>query len=141
MSYVLDASVALAWLFESEHTVGIIALLRNLEKAPAFVPSLWALEVANTIVVSEKKGRLSEAKSIQFIQELDSLDIRIDPQTPQHALHTTLTLARKENLTAYDAAYLELALRQHCPLATLDKPLREVARRLGLAVLPETLAS
>ena len=98
------------------------------------VPSLFALEIANVIAKIEGKGIVSEAESQRFITLLGQLDIATDMETMSHALGDTLNLARRYRLSAYDAAYLELALRMGLPLATLDADLAKAATTAGLTL-------
>ena len=112
MSFVLDASVALLWLAPSTHPVGVdyaSATLLALKETQALVPSLMALEAANVVARLESKGFLTQADSQRFIALLGRLNIVRDPATAAHALGDTLNLARRYKLSAYDAAYLELA--------------------------------
>jgi predicted nucleic acid-binding protein len=134
-AFVLDASVALSWCFEDEATAAAWAALDRLESDDAAVPALWSLEMANILAAAERRGRLSAARISEFIALLEGLAIEVDDETARHALHETLTLARNEGLTAYDASYLELAMRLGVPLATKDAQLARVAAKLGVAVL------
>jgi predicted nucleic acid-binding protein len=134
--FVLDVSVTLAWHFEDEATPEIWALLERLHDEGGIVPGLWPLEVANVLAVSERRGRSSPTRSAAFVEQLARLPLEIDGETGDRALHETLTLARREALTAYDACYLELAMRRGLPLATTDAALRRAATRLGVALLP-----
>jgi predicted nucleic acid-binding protein len=128
MRFVLDNSVTMRWLFVdgspadlayASHIIGLM----EAQGAEAVVPSLWRLEVANVIVRAEMKGLLSEARSAEFLGVLQDMAISTDAETADHALSDTLQLARRFNLSSYDASYLELALREGLPLATLDKNL------------------
>lgn len=137
MSFVIDCSVAMAWCFEDEATDFTDDLLERLGSEGAAVPSLWFLEVANVLTISERRGRTNQAKITKFLQLLSDLPITIDLKTEEKALTDILSLARTNGLTAYDAAYLELALREGLSLATLDRDLMQVARRLGVLVLAD----
>lgn len=135
MSFVLDNSVAMNWLLadgKPEDAAYAVAVLSALATAQAVVPSLWALEAANVLTKAETRGLVSEARSQAFVTHLGSLNIVIDPATAQHALGDTLQLARRYKLSAYDAAYLELALRTGSPLATLDADLKKAAKTAGV---------
>lgn len=101
----------------------------------AMAPSVWPLEVANVIVRAEARGNLHEAQSTEFLCLLERLGVIIDEDTAQNALSATLSLARRYQLSAYHASYLELALRQTAPLATLDTTLREAAEQAGIGCL------
>jgi len=137
MSFVLDASVALLWLAPGSNPDGVdyaSAALRSLRASQAVVPSLWALETANVIARLEARGVATEADCQRFIALLARLDIVTDQATAAHALSDTLNLARRYKLSAYDAAYLELALRTGLPLATLDADLAKATAAAGVAV-------
>jgi len=134
--FVIDASVALAWCFDDEATEATRALLDRFEEDHAQVPSLWHLELANALALGERKKRITPARTAEFIALVGGLPIVIDEQTPNHALGTVLELARSEQLSAYDASYLELAMRRGVPLATKDGDLVKAARRVGVGLLP-----
>jgi predicted nucleic acid-binding protein len=134
--FVIDASVALAWCFDDEATEATHALLDRFEDEQAEVPSLWYLELANALAVGERNKRITPARTSRFIALIGELPIVIDEQTPNVALSTVLDLARSERLSAYDASYLELAMRRGVPLATKDDDLVQAARRLGVTLLP-----
>jgi predicted nucleic acid-binding protein len=132
---VVDASVVLAWCFPDEHNDYANRILDLLEETPAVVPSLWFVEVANALLVGERRNRLNPAEATRFLSLLRSLMVEADTQTSARALTDTLALARAWNLSAYDATYLELAMREGLPLATLDDRLREAATGAGVEVL------
>jgi predicted nucleic acid-binding protein len=134
--FVIDASVALAWCFDDEATAATRTLLDRFEDDHAEVPSLWHLELANALALGERKRRITPARTSAFIALIGGLPIVIDEQTPNRALSTVLGLARSERLSAYDASYLELAMRRGVPLATKDDDLAKAARRVGVALLP-----
>ena len=136
--FVIDASVALAWCFDDEATAATRALLDRFEDGHAEVPSLWHLELANALSLGERKKRITPARTSEFIALIGGLPIVIDEQTPIRALSTVLELARNEQLSAYDASYLELAMRRGVPLATKDDDLAKAARRMGVTLLPTT---
>ena len=102
--FVLDASVALAWCFEDESSVAAWALLDRLRTAPGHVPALWALEVGNILLGAEKRRRITQARSVEFMGILAELDIRGDPDMPGRAFRDVLPLAREQGLTTYDAS-------------------------------------
>ena len=137
LSFVIDCSVAMAWCFEDEATDFTDRLLERLGSESAVVPSLWLLEVANVLIISERKGRTNQAKITTFLQLLGDLPITIEPKTESKALTDILSLARANGLTSYDAAYLELALREALSLATLDKNLLRAAQHLGVPILAD----
>lgn len=96
------------------------------------MPALWPLEVANVLVLAERHKRLTMAATTRFIRFLEELPIEVDTQTTGRTFAGVLPLARSERLTAYDAAYLELAIREAAPLATQDQSLRRAANKLGV---------
>lgn len=137
MSFVLDASVTLLWLVPETNQAGVAyadSALDALKESQAFVPSLLALEVANVVAKVESKGLVTEADSQRFISLLARLNLVTDNATAAHALGDTLNLARRHKLSAYDAAYLELALRTGLPLATLDASLAKAATSAGVVI-------
>lgn len=137
MSFVLDASVALLWLVPETNLAGVdyaSDALKALKESQAVVPSLLALEIANVVAKVESKGIITEAESQHFIALLGRLNIVTDQATAAHALGDTLNLARRYKLSAYDAAYLELALRTGLPLATLDANLAMAATTAGVPI-------
>ena len=131
-AFVLDCSATVAWFFEDEADPYAELVLEGLEAAAALVPALWPLEVANALLVGERRKRTSEAKVTQFLALLQSLPITVDDQAAGHTWAGTLHLARSQNLSAYDAAYLEIALRRGLPLATLDGKLKGAAVAVGV---------
>lgn len=134
--FVLDCSVALTWCFQDEATPDTDALLDRLRDEGAVVPTVWALELGNVLVQGERRGRLSAAELVARLDLIAELPIMVDDATTERALRETVALARAEQLTTYDAAYLELAMRRGLPLATRDGDLQRAAARNGVAVLP-----
>jgi predicted nucleic acid-binding protein len=132
--FVLDCSVAMSWCFDNETNAYADEVLGSLLTAEAVVPVLWSLEVANVLVVAERRKRLTEAQMIRAIALLQALPISVDEATAQQALGATLTLAREHSLSAYDAAYLELAMREGLSLATVDEKLTQVMRDCGVSL-------
>jgi predicted nucleic acid-binding protein len=135
MKFVLDASVALVWLVPQTNPSGTDyadAILKALKDSQAVVPSLFALEIANVVAKVESKGVVTDADSQRFISLLGHLNIATDKETMTHALGDTLNLARRYKLSAYEAAYLELALRTGLSLSTLDADLAKVATSAGV---------
>jgi predicted nucleic acid-binding protein len=133
---VIDASIALTWCFEDEVTEATEAIGTRVDSEGAVVPDLWRLEIANALLLAERRGRLKRSNMEQRLELLAALPITIDGDTASRAWTDTLLLARAERLTLYDAAYLELAIRRDVELATLDRELRRAARKMGVAVVP-----
>ena len=135
MSFVLDNSVALAWCFEDEQTPELMALLDRVAEQGAFAPQLWPLEALNGLLTAERRGRLDAAARRRLASLLHALPIRIDEETAAQVWSATQAIAEAHRLTAYDAAYLELALRLGTPLATQDRRLAAAAGGLGVPLL------
>ena len=135
-AFVLDCSAAVAFLFEDEASPAADALLDRLKEDSAAVPALWRLELGNVLAGAERAGRISEPQLIAYLELVRELPIVTDTATDERALREVLVLARKEGLTTYDAAYLELSLRLNVPLATKDVPLVSAAQRLGVDIIP-----
>ncbi len=133
---VLDASVAVAWCFEdeisplAERTLDLLAAGTG-----ALTPAIWPLEVANALLMAERRKRITMAKVTALLQRILKLPIAVEPISPDHAFEHILPVARQHKLTEYDAAYLELALREALPLVTLDDKLRRAARSAGIRLL------
>ena len=132
MSLVLDASVTLAWLFDNEATPEVADVFSAVARGGARVPSLWHLEVANGLLVAQRRGRITAEYRAESLKDLDALSIRVDAETNLHAWAATLELADRFQLTVYDAAYLELARRRQLPLASRDDALRRAAQELDV---------
>jgi len=135
LGFVLDSSLTVAWHFDDETNAYADAVEDTLAVNAAMVPSLWPLEVANALLMGERRKRTTAAKVGQFLALLHALSIRIDDETPTRAWRETLHLARAHALSVYDAAYLELALRRGLPLASLDDQLKKAAAAVGVAEL------
>lgn len=135
MSLVLDSSVALAWIYTDELTSATLRLSQSIGETGAWAPSIWRLEVANSLFFSIRRGRIDAAFRDQAITDLIQLGISIDTATDEHAWTTTLRLSDRFKLTMYDACYLELAQRRDLPLVTLDKDLRKAAQALDIPLL------
>lgn len=134
-AFILDSSIALCWCFENESTDATRALLERLRAEAAAVPNLWHVEIANVLALAERRRRITAAESAEFIALLEALEINVDEETWSRAFARIFDLAREERLTAYDAAYLELAMRLGVPLASKDGDLCDAAERLGVSVL------
>lgn len=135
VDFVIDASIALTWCFSDEATKATEALLERLDAESAVVPQIWSLEVGNTLIMAERRKRITYAEITQFLELLKFLNIDVDHETSNKGLCEVLALAHSEGLTTYDAAYLELAMRKGIPLATKDKLLLKVAKKIGVKAL------
>lgn len=131
--FVLDCSVGMAWCFEDEADRYADGVLDRLVDESALVPPLWPLEIANVLVVAERRRRLRRSDSARFLELVGALPIAVDTATPNPS--HLLAVAREHSLSAYDAAYLALAMREGIPLATRDRALGKAARRCGVALL------
>jgi len=132
--FVLDCSVAASWFFEDEAHSSSDRLLDSLKSGTALVPSLWPLEMSNVLLTAERRRRLTRAQALRCVELLRSLPIEVDEGTPSRAMGDILSLARDQNLSIYDAAYLELAIREGLPLATRDRALADAAKRCGISL-------
>jgi predicted nucleic acid-binding protein len=134
-AFVLDCSITMTWAFGDEETSASSSVLDRLESEVAVVPAHWFLEVTSVLAMAEKRKRITATKSTEFLALLSTLDIQTDTETADRAFAHLLPLCRSHSLTSYDAAYLELAIRRHLPLASLDDDLRRSAKKLGISVL------
>jgi predicted nucleic acid-binding protein len=132
--FVLDGSVTLAWLFQDESDPYADAIIAKLPHLEMLVPRLWHLEVANVLSVGERRKRCTQADTRTWLSFLSGLPVAVDSATEAQAWTGTINLARQNDLSEYDAAYLELAVRQGVPLATLDATLHAAARAVGVAI-------
>lgn len=130
--FVLDGSVTLAWLFHDEKDSYADAIVARLPAVEMLVPHLWHLEVANVLMVSERRGRCTQADSSHWLGFLSGLSITVDGQTERQAWSASLAIARQHALSVYDAAYLELAIRENVSIASLDKQLIAAAKAIGV---------
>jgi predicted nucleic acid-binding protein len=135
MPFVLDASMTMSWGIDDETTPETEAALDELVASYAEVPALWSYELANALASSIRRGRLSLTQAEGFVERLRGLDIRIDDENPLSNDLSLLSFAVRRGLTAYDAAYLQLAKRRVLPLATLDKHLIAAAPLEGVSLL------
>lgn len=124
MAFVLDASVTACWAFEDKDHRDAREAFHRIATEEAIVPRLWWFEVRNILVVNERRRRIAEADTAAFLRALSRLRLREDGSPDED---TVLRLARTRQLSLYDAAYLELALRERLALATLDDRLRDAA--------------
>jgi predicted nucleic acid-binding protein len=134
-SFVVDCSIAMAWLFHDEATPKTAALLNRLATETALVPAWWFIEITNVLAMAERKSRITARQSDAFIADLSKLGIERDSEAADRAFTHLLALCRTHRLTSYDALYLDLAVRRSLPLATLDDDLRKAAKKLGVALL------
>lgn len=134
-SFVLDASITLAWCFKDEQTSFTQSLMKKIDEFTIFVPSIWSLEISNVLIMAERQNRIKLVDVTNFIANLECLNIKVDDTTSMRSFHDILNLAYSKKMTTYDAAYLELALRTGFPLASKDKHLCKVAKSFGVQIL------
>jgi predicted nucleic acid-binding protein len=132
MPFVLDASVTLAWILDDEdHPIAQHAFERIPDDQP-LVPSMWWFEVRNALLMGERKKRSTVAITTTALGHLAKITIAVDADPDERSI---FQLSRRHQLTFYDAAYLELAARRRCPLATLDRALLRAARKEDVSLL------
>lgn len=130
---MLDASVTLCWLFEDQATAYTDGVLDRIAgEGEALTSAIWPLEVANALAVAERRKLIKAARSAAFVEALRQLPIRIEPTGAERVFSEVLEASRRYRLSAYDASYLDLAIREALPLATVDGPLRNAARAAGV---------
>src|SRR4029077_4641188 len=135
MSLVLDSSATLGWIYPDEDTDAATTIFSLVVASGAWVPSLWPIEVANSLQVGIRRGRIDQTFRDSALADLARLQISVDSETGKFAWMGTLRFADRFGLTVYDAAYLELAHRRSLPLASLDNALCSAARALGVPVI------
>ena len=136
-AFVLDNSVAMRWLLASNKTTDqryAESVLKSLANAEAIVPNLWHLEAANVLLGATKRHEIEVAEAERFTVQLENRPISVDTLTAHQVFGHTISLAKAYRLSSYDAAYLELALREGLPLATLDKDLLRAAKRSDVEI-------
>ena len=135
--FVLDNSVAMRWHLESEKASDqkyAESVLISLADVDAVVPNLWHLEATNVLLGAEKRGDSTTGEVERFIDQLERLPLHVDPLTANKSFSRIMALARAYKLSSYDAAYLELAVREGLPIATLDKDLIKAAKKADVEI-------
>lgn len=136
-SLVLDNSVAMRWCFKDGSDSDLMyaeKVLDRLSDTIFLVPNLWHLEAANVVARTQKRQWLTTEQMHEFLELVVQLPLKVDQETAKKAMTETFMLANDHNLSVYDAAYLELALRHRMPLATLDADLRKAASKVEVAI-------
>jgi predicted nucleic acid-binding protein len=135
--FVLDNTITMAWCFNDEATPFTETLLSRLSSLTdnAIVPALWLYEVVNVTGLAVRKGRITEDKARAFLDSLADLPIEIEEATRARLFTSVLALVGRHKLTAYDASYLELAIRRDLPIAALDNALTKAAREAGVTLV------
>ncbi len=134
MAFVLDCSVAMAWVFPDEATEETGRLRDSLLGGRAFVPAIWPIEVGNVLRVATGRGRISTEDWARIRTNLEAMPIEIEPVSTSRVWGSVLELAHERRLSVYDAMYLELAVRMRLPLATLDRALAAAGSAAGVEV-------
>ena len=133
---VIDASVTLSWCFPDEQTPVSMQVLDRLKAGEqALVPAFWSLEVLNSLLVGEKRGRISPKDTKTFLEDLSALRATLDYASWEQVCGPVHAICRDHRLTPYDALYLELAMRVQCPLATLDQAQKDAPKALTVECL------
>ena len=137
MRFVLDSSFTMAWAFPEERAGRVESVLHDLldERAEAVTSPLWFYEVTNVLIVGERRKRLSQIQSAKFVELLESLPIDISDAPLSDVFSEAAALARQYTLSAYDAAYLRIAIEEGLPLATLDRALQVAATKAGVELV------
>jgi predicted nucleic acid-binding protein len=135
MLCVLDASSAAGLFLPDEFTEDTDAFLRHIVTLGATAPALWQIEILNLLIMAERKKRISKALRTELADAIDTLPIVIEPPLTPRQRGEVIALADRHKLTAYDATYLELAVRSALRLATLDRALRVAAKDEGVEIL------
>ncbi len=131
-SFVVDNSIVITWCFQDEANDYADAVLNSLTDAAAIVPSVWPLEVLNVLLVAERRQRLQQTDSARFLALLSQLPILVDQSRLEGRMGELLALGRANQLSSYDASYLELAMRLGVPIATLDQRLMAAASNVAV---------
>ena len=136
MPFVLDSSVALAWVLPDEQGEAVDAIAQRLEHDFAVVPAVWPLEVLNALLTAGRRARIGEDKMQQALSHLAELPIEVEQIEMTQMLDAISSIARRHTITSYDAAYVELAKRRGMSLATLDQKLKDVCLAERISVIP-----
>lgn len=131
--FVLDLSVTAGWCMLSQSDTYTEAVLNNLGQVCAYVPDLWRYEVANFLLVFERRRMLARSASMEFLRKLNSLPIEVVQVNKESWSNLLLWMGFSHQLSAYDTAYLYLAMDRGWPLATRDKKLRAAAKSAGVS--------
>ena len=132
MAFVLDASVTLPWFLLDERTAFTDSLLETIHKVEYWAPSVWRLEIPNALLVAERKRRIDRRGRLEALDQASRLRIKVDPDLPD--MQAISEIAERRQLSTYDAAYLELAVRLEFGLITLDRQLAQAAISEGVPV-------
>jgi predicted nucleic acid-binding protein len=131
---VIDASIALAWGLPDEASTYAEAALAAVERGIVYAPELWPYEIANGLVIAYRRQRITAGDEQIFLTGLAQLTIRLERMDELATIRQGTAAAMRFGLTAYDAAYVDLALRERLPLATLDERMQKAAIEAGVAL-------
>lgn len=132
-SFIVDASVGFAWVYQGQATPETDQLLNEVAAgATVIVPALWFLEMSNVLLIAQRRHRLTAIQRKAAMEKLTAMQLTVDEEGSRNAFGKTSELAEKYGLTIYDATYLELALRRSLPLASRDEALTKAATRCGI---------
>lgn len=135
-SFIVDASVGFAWVYQGQATPETDHLLNEVAAGgTVVVPALWLLEMSNVLLMAQRRHRLTGGQRKAAMEKLTAMQLTVDEEGTRNAFGKTSELAEKYGLTIYDATYLELALRRSLPLASRDEALRNAAKKCGLKIL------
>jgi predicted nucleic acid-binding protein len=130
---VVDASILLSWCFPDERTEFARRIVARLMAGEvALVPAFWCSEILNSLLVGERRGRITSADTEAFLDEIRAMNPELDYISVDATFGVVQMVSRKYGITPYDALYVELAMRRRCPLATLDLRQRSAAIDLGV---------
>ncbi|MGA3182459.1 MAG: type II toxin-antitoxin system VapC family toxin [Verrucomicrobiota bacterium] len=134
--FVVDASVGFAWVYHGQATPETAKLLDEIESGvTVLVPSFWFLEVANVLLVAQRRNKITVAERKSAAEKLGTMEFKVDDEATRNAFDQISELAEQNGLTVYDAAYLEIALRRKLSLASRDEALRNAGKRCGLQLV------
>ena len=132
-SFIVDASVGFAWVYQGQATPETDQLLNEVSAgATVIVPALWFLEMSNVLLIAQRRHRLTAIQRKAAMEKLTAMQLTVDEEGSRNAFGKTSELAEKYGLTIYDATYLEWALRRSLPLASRDEALTKAATRCGI---------
>lgn len=137
MSVVVDASVALDWVFRSERSARANLVLEHILREGMLVPPIWPAEVANGLLNGRRRGRLAPDELPAALALFEQLPVVVSPAASLASIRQLVDTGGAAELTAYDAAYLDLALRESAPLATHDEALRRAAAKVGVELFAQ----
>ncbi len=124
----------MSWCFQDEANPYADNVLDSMESQRALVPSIWPLEVGNVLLEAERRKRIGETDSSRFLALISQLPIVVEPESPERMPAEIISLAGKHELSSYGASYLDLAMREDIPIATMDKALIRAAQSADVKI-------